>query len=75
MVGTAGPGRNAGDQLSRNCIRPWPASLRTAKHVRGWSPREGAEVVGNTPKEFAEFMQRETVKWARVIKAAGIKLD
>jgi tripartite-type tricarboxylate transporter receptor subunit TctC len=36
---------------------------------------QGAEVVANTPKEFAEFIQNETIKWATVIKAAGIKLD
>ena len=36
---------------------------------------QGAEVVGNTPKEFADFIQSETIKWATVIKAAGIKLD
>lgn len=36
---------------------------------------QGAEVVGNTPKEFADFIQNETIKWAAVIKAAGIKLD
>lgn len=36
---------------------------------------QGAEVVGNTPKEFADFIQNETIKWATVIKSAGIKLD
>ena len=36
---------------------------------------QGAEVVGNTPKEFADFIQSETVKWASVVKTAGIKLD
>lgn len=36
---------------------------------------QGAEVVGNTPKQFADFIQSETTKWAAVIKTAGIKLD
>ena len=36
---------------------------------------QGAEVVGNTPKQFADFIQSETIKWAAVIKTAGIKLD
>ena len=49
--------------------------LRTDQ-TRSWLlAAEGAEVVGSTPKEFAEFIQNETVKWTRVIKAAGIKLD
>jgi len=29
--------------------------------------------VGNTPREFASEIREETAKWARVIKAAGIK--
>ena len=31
--------------------------------------------VGNSPDEFAGFVKRELDKYARVIKAAGIKLD
>lgn len=34
---------------------------------------EGAEPVGNTPEEFAAVIRTETVKWAKVIKTAGIK--
>jgi len=33
----------------------------------------GADAVGNTPAEYAAFIQREMDKWAKVIKAAGIK--
>lgn len=35
----------------------------------------GAEAVGSSRNEFGSFVQAETVKWARVIKAAGITLD
>lgn len=35
----------------------------------------GAEPVGNTPEEYAAFMQNEIAKWAKVIKAAGIKAE
>ena len=31
--------------------------------------------VGNTPEEFASFLKAELDKYARIIKAAGIKLD
>ena len=34
---------------------------------------EGAEVVRMTPAEFATFVTRETEKWTRVVKEAGIK--
>jgi tripartite-type tricarboxylate transporter receptor subunit TctC len=33
------------------------------------------EPVGNSPEEFAAFVRAELEKYARVIKAAGIKLD
>jgi len=34
---------------------------------------EGAEVVRMKPEEFASFVTRETEKWTRVVKEAGIK--
>ena len=36
---------------------------------------EGAEPVGNTPEEFADFMKQESARWSEVIKKAGIGLD
>jgi tripartite-type tricarboxylate transporter receptor subunit TctC len=30
----------------------------------------GAEIVGNTPAEFAVFMENETRKWGRVVREA-----
>jgi tripartite-type tricarboxylate transporter receptor subunit TctC len=33
----------------------------------------GAEPVGNTPEQYAAFVQNEITKWAKVIAAAGIK--
>jgi tripartite-type tricarboxylate transporter receptor subunit TctC len=34
---------------------------------------DGMTVVASTPGEFADFLARETAKFARVIEAAGIK--
>ena len=34
---------------------------------------DGADPVGNTPEEFARFIQSELTKWAKVARAAGIK--
>lgn len=36
---------------------------------------EGADVIGSTPDELASYMKSETEKWARVVKAAGIKAE
>ncbi len=35
----------------------------------------GAEPVGSTPAEYTAFMKNETLKWGKVIKAAGIKAE
>ncbi|HTE14363.1 MAG TPA: tripartite tricarboxylate transporter substrate binding protein [Burkholderiales bacterium] len=34
---------------------------------------EGADIIASTPEEFGAYIKSETEKWARVIKAAGIK--
>jgi tripartite-type tricarboxylate transporter receptor subunit TctC len=34
---------------------------------------QGADPAGTTPEQYAAFVQNEITKWARVIKAAGIK--
>ena len=36
---------------------------------------EGAEAGGGSPEEFARYFRAEIEKWAKVIKAAGIKLE
>jgi tripartite-type tricarboxylate transporter receptor subunit TctC len=36
---------------------------------------EGAMPVGNSPQQFALFIQRELARWAKVIKDAGIKIE
>jgi tripartite-type tricarboxylate transporter receptor subunit TctC len=33
----------------------------------------GADPIGNTPEQYTEFMKIDIAKWAKVIKAAGIK--
>ena len=41
--------------------------------VRNKLEKMGADVVVTTPKEFGDFVQAESAKWARVIKEANIK--
>ncbi|MGB4061225.1 MAG: tripartite tricarboxylate transporter substrate binding protein [Burkholderiaceae bacterium] len=36
---------------------------------------QGASPSGNTPQEFAKFIDAEIVKWAAVVKASGAKVD
>lgn len=36
---------------------------------------QGAEPVGNTPEQFAQHIKTETIKWAKVVKDSGAKVD
>jgi tripartite-type tricarboxylate transporter receptor subunit TctC len=38
-------------------------------------PDLGLIVAGGTPQQFAEHIKRETVRWADVVKRAGVKMD
>lgn len=43
--------------------------------VRTRLTEEGGDIVGGTPAEFADFIARETVKWAQVVTVAGVKAE
>ena len=45
--------------------------LRT-NEIREKLAIDGAEIVASSPEEFNTFLRNETVKWAAVVKAAGI---
>ncbi len=51
------------------------AEVVKAADVRERFAAAGAEPLGSTPEAFAETIRSETAKWARVVKAAGIKPD
>jgi tripartite-type tricarboxylate transporter receptor subunit TctC len=36
---------------------------------------DGSEIVASTPEYFAAFLKQDVARWAKVIKAAGIRLD
>ena len=56
------------DKLNAATVR----ALRSAEVTRIFT-NDGADPVGNKPAEFAAIVKEETAKWAKVIKAAGIK--
>lgn len=48
-------------------------SIITSPEGRARLAKIGTEVVGSAPEEFSAFIRSETVKWAKVAQAAGIK--
>ena len=45
------------------------------RDVREKLATDGAEAVGNTPEQFGAYIKAETDKWAKVVKAAGIRAE
>jgi tripartite-type tricarboxylate transporter receptor subunit TctC len=55
------------DRLNRETV-----DLLRQPALREQLVAQGFEPAGNSPDEFARFIKSEIVKWARVVKAAGI---
>lgn len=68
MAAPAKTSRAILDRLHADAVRAVNAP-DTRERLQGL----GADPVGNTPEEFTAFMKIEIAKWAKVIKAAGIK--
>jgi tripartite-type tricarboxylate transporter receptor subunit TctC len=71
--GLVAPGGTAGAIVGRLHIETVKALA--LPDLRGKLTDLGIEVIGNSPDEFAAVIRSEIPKWAKVIKAAGIKPD
>ena len=47
---------------------------KTNSHARSFTDA-GMAVVASTPQQFADFVRRENVKYARIINTAGISAE
>jgi tripartite-type tricarboxylate transporter receptor subunit TctC len=59
-------------------VSRWQAQVAKAiQHadVRDRLASEGAEFVGDTPEAFTQYVRLEVEKWARVVRAAGMKAE
>src|SRR5262245_60630208 len=68
LLAPAGTPRDIVGRLNRETV----AVLRTPSN-RERITADGADVVAGTPEEFAGFLRTETVKWAKVVRIAGIQ--
>ena len=71
--GISAPGGTPKDVLFK--LNQEIGRIINAADVREQLAREGAEVIGGTPERYSAFYRAEIEKWAKVIRAAGIKLD
>jgi tripartite-type tricarboxylate transporter receptor subunit TctC len=70
VLAPAATSREIVDRLHRVLVKALQAS-----DVRERLASQGAEGVGNTPEQFTAQMKSDLAKWAKVVKAANIRLD
>ncbi len=68
ILAPVGTPRAIVDRLHRETVR----ALKEPE-VRNRLVADGSDPVGSTPEEFAAYLRSETDKWAKVVKAVGIK--
>ncbi len=62
----------------RSTVQRLSADINKALHSRALGERmeqAGMEPYGSTPEQFDSYIRSEIVKWAKVVKSAGIKAD
>lgn len=70
FLAPAGTPRPVVDRLNADILK-----ALAQKDVRERMTRQGMEPGGSTPDEFAKFIKSETIKYAKVVKAAGIRAE
>jgi tripartite-type tricarboxylate transporter receptor subunit TctC len=70
LMAPAGTSPEIVDKLHRETVK-----ILAMPDVRKKLEELGLDVIGNTPKEFAELIKTEIPQWGTIIKAAGIKLS
>lgn len=68
LVAPAGTPKEVMSRLHQEAV----AILR-APDVKERLARDGTEVIAGSPEEFGTYIRAEIVKWAKVVKSAGIK--
>ena len=72
-VGLAAPARTPQAVLAR--INADAVRIVRSSEFAERLTQDGSNPVGNTPEQYAAFIQDEIMKWAKVIRYAGVKAD
>jgi tripartite-type tricarboxylate transporter receptor subunit TctC len=62
----------------REIIARWNADTNTVlarPDIRERFAEQGAEIVGGTPEQLAQFVRRESALYAKIIRSSGIRID
>ena len=70
ILAPAGTPREIISRLHTEVVR-----VLRAPDVRDQLTSQGADIVGNSPEEFAAWIKTEVRKWAEVVKVSGAKID
>jgi tripartite-type tricarboxylate transporter receptor subunit TctC len=62
------------EDIRKRLIQTAVAALKEATVIARIA-EQGAEVVGNSPEEFATFIRAEAEKYARIAKATGVRAN
>lgn len=72
-VGMLAPAKTPPEVVTR--IRDAMAKALAKPEVKAQLEKLGAVIVGDTPAQFASYLQRDYERWDAVIKAAAIKME
>jgi tripartite-type tricarboxylate transporter receptor subunit TctC len=56
-------------------LRDATAHALQDKSVRAKLQDQGSEILGGTPQQYTDYMKSESIRWARVIKESGAKIE
>jgi tripartite-type tricarboxylate transporter receptor subunit TctC len=68
LVAPAGTPKEVMSRLHQEAV-----AILHAPDVKERFARDGTEVIAGSPEEFGTYIRAEIVKWAKVVKSAGIK--
>ena len=70
LLAPAGTPRDIVARLNTEVVR-----VLRIPEVRDQLTSQGADIVGNSPEQFAAWIRAEVRKWAEVVKVSGAKID